>query len=99
MHRRVLTSVFLGLMASSALAETIAIVPVEVTEWKAVYGRIEARDRVPARARIGGTLVELAVSEGDVVTEGQLLATIVEKSWASRLPRLPRSNRPFRRSW
>jgi RND family efflux transporter MFP subunit len=79
MHRRVLTSVFLGLMASSALAETIAIAPVEVTEWKAVYGRIEARDRVPARARIGGTLVELAVSEGDVVTEGQLLATIVDE--------------------
>jgi multidrug resistance efflux pump len=49
-----------------------------VTEWKAVYGTVEARDRIPARARIGGTLVELSVAEGDEVAAGQVLARIVD---------------------
>lgn len=61
----------------AALAEPLA--PVTVTEWKAVYGRIEARDRLPARARLGGTLVDLSVSEGDVVTAGQVLGRIVDE--------------------
>lgn len=49
-----------------------------VTEWKAVYGRIEARSRIPARARLGGTLVSLDVIEGDVVKAGQVLAKVVD---------------------
>ena len=64
----------------SATAETLApLESVTITEWKAVYGRIEARDRVPARARIGGTLVRLSVVEGDAVTDGQDLAQIVDE--------------------
>lgn len=63
---------------STALAETVTLAPTPVIDWKAVYGRIEARDRVPARARIGGTVVELSVSEGDVVAEGQPIATITD---------------------
>ena len=46
-------------LAGRALAGTVDVVPVEITEWKAVYGRVEARDTVPARARIGGTVEEL----------------------------------------
>ncbi|OYU19893.1 MAG: efflux transporter periplasmic adaptor subunit [Rhodobacteraceae bacterium PARR1] len=61
-----------------ALAETVTLTPTQITDWKAVYGRIEARDRVPARARIGGTVVELSVSEGDAVTEGQPIARVVD---------------------
>ena len=53
--------------------------PREVTEWKAVYARIEARDRIPARARLGGTLVELKVTEGDLVESGEPLARIVDQ--------------------
>lgn len=64
----------------SASAETLKpLEPVTITEWKAVYGRIEARDRVPARARIGGTLVRLSVVEGDAVAAGQDLAQIVDE--------------------
>ena len=59
-------------------AEPLTMAPVTVTEWKAVYGTVEARDRAPARARIGGTLVELSVAEGDEVTAGQVLARIVD---------------------
>ena len=60
-------------------AEVVALAPVQVTDWKAVFGRIEARDRVPARARLGGTLVELAVKEGDLVTSGEVIGRIVDE--------------------
>lgn len=73
------------LSALPALAETVTLAPVMLTEWKAVYGRIEARDRIPARARLGGTLVRLDVAEGDVVTAGQPLAMIVDEKLAFRL--------------
>lgn len=62
----------------SAYAEDMALAPATVTEWKAVYGRIEARSRIPARARLGGTLVSLEVSEGDDVAAGQVLARVVD---------------------
>ena len=76
--------IFIAMVALAAslplasLAEDLPLVPVSVTEWKAVYGRIEARSRIPARARLGGTLVSLAVSEGDTVTAGQVLAEVVD---------------------
>jgi RND family efflux transporter MFP subunit len=60
------------------LAEPFTVAPMSVIEWKAVYGTVEARDRIPARARIGGTLVDLSVAEGDEVTAGQVLARIVD---------------------
>jgi len=59
-------------------AEDALLAPVSVMEWKVVYGRIEARSRIPARARLGGTLVSLDISEGDVVTAGQVLAQVVD---------------------
>ncbi len=73
--------VFAGLLGGNpdpATAEPITVSAVHVTEWKAVYGTVEARDRVPARARLGGTLVELVVSEGDEVAAGQEIARIVD---------------------
>lgn len=88
MTRHLILSLMLGLGAAPALAETVVLAPVQVTDWKAVYGRIEARDRVPARARIGGVLVELSVSEGDVVAEGQPLARIVDDKLAFQLSAL-----------
>lgn len=65
-------------LPQASLAEDFPLAPVSVTEWKAVYGRIEARSRIPARARLGGTLVSLEVSEGDIVTAGQVLAQVVD---------------------
>lgn len=68
----------LALAASStlAIAAGLTLQPVKVPEWKAVYGRVEARDSVPARARIGGTLSALKVSEGDMVAAGDVIATV-----------------------
>jgi len=62
--------------ATIAHAEVLTIAPQSITEWKAVYGVVETRNRVPARARISGTIVELNVSEGDAVTQGQRIAVI-----------------------
>lgn len=64
------------LFASPLAAEPVAFQT--VTDWKPVYGRVEAKDRLPARARIGGTLVALNVVEGDRVAAGQELGRIVD---------------------
>jgi RND family efflux transporter MFP subunit len=64
------------LAAGQALAETVALSPTMLPEWKAVYGRIETKETIPARARIGGTIRTLSVSEGDTVTEGQEIALV-----------------------
>ncbi|NML75737.1 efflux RND transporter periplasmic adaptor subunit [Rhizobium sp. S-51] len=60
----------------SLAAETIRLDKVKVLEWKAVYGRVEARDSVAARARIGGTVVDLKVTEGDNVKAGDVIASV-----------------------
>ena len=65
--------------AASGAQETYTVRMVPVTEWKAVYGRIEARDLIPARARLGGTLVALDVTEGDQIETGQNLAQVVDE--------------------
>ena len=82
MMLRIVTA-FVLLLPVVAHAEGLALTP--VTEWKSVYGRIEARDRVPARARLGGTLVDLTITEGDTVTAGQVLGTVVDEKLALQL--------------
>lgn len=81
-------SALILVLATSALAETVTLQPVTLTEWKSVYGRIEARDRIPARARLGGTLVSLRVAEGDSVTQGDVLAEIVDQKIGFQLSAL-----------
>ena len=58
----------LTLFAHAAFAqETFVVVPKTVADEKAVFATIESANVVPARARIGGTVIELAVKEGDGV--------------------------------
>lgn len=64
------------LAAAPAGAETLALSATTVTEWKSVYGTVEARETVPARARIGGIVQSLSVTEGDTVTAGQEIAVV-----------------------
>ena len=73
----IFTTIF-GAGTLHVAAEPFTVSQLSITEWKAVYGTVEARDRVPARARIGGTLVELTVTEGDEVAAGQVIARIVD---------------------
>ncbi len=63
-------------LAGPASAGTYEVTPTAVIEWKPVFGQVAARDTVPARARIGGTVVALDVTEGDRVEAGQRLALI-----------------------
>lgn len=66
-------------------AELAPLAPVTITDWKAVYGEIEPRDQVPARARIGGTLKTLTVTEGDMVQAGQQIGEIHDDKIAYQL--------------
>ena len=75
MRFALLTAVLLA-TAAPATAASLTIEPISITEWKAVYGRIEARDLVPARSRIGGIVVDLLVTEGDEVKAGDRIATV-----------------------
>lgn len=79
--RSFLAAFILSVAPLAALAaDSAPIEPVTITDWKAVYGQIEARDQVPARARIGGTLVALTATEGDQVTAGQQIGKIVDET-------------------
>lgn len=62
--------------AGVAQAANLKLERVVIPEWKAVYGQIEARDSVLARARIGGTVVDLRVTEGDMVRAGDVVAVV-----------------------
>jgi len=81
-------AIFAALLASvspALAADTLTLDPVAVPEWKAVYGRVEARDLVPARARIGGTVIQLLVTEGDRVEAGQRIATVQDDKLAFQI--------------
>jgi len=71
--------------ADPASAATVTLQPTPITEWKAVYGTIEARNTVAARARIGGTIVELDVTEGDSVRSGQKIAVVQDEKLAFQI--------------
>ena len=85
--RLVLLAAFIA-VSGPAFAETIKVEPQQIVEWKAVYGRVEARDTIAARARIGGIVVELSVSEGDEVKAGQKIATIRDDKIAFQIDAL-----------
>ena len=52
------------------------------TDFKAVFGRVESRDLVQARARIGGTIVSLDVEEGSSAQAGAVIARVVDDKLA-----------------
>lgn len=61
---------------AGAQPATHEVAPVVVTDEKAVFATVESSSVLPARARIAGTVAELAVKEGDRVERGQVVATI-----------------------
>ena len=82
---RLLIALALLIGASPVLAAPFEVALQPFTEWKAVYGRVEARDLVPARARIGGTVVELLVSERDEVEAGAKIAVVRDEKIAFQI--------------
>ena len=77
-----------SLLAVPAGAETLVLEPATVTEWKSVYGTVEARETVPARARIGGIVRTLSVSEGDMIAAGQEMAVVHDDKIAFQIAAL-----------
>ena len=56
-----------------------------IVEMKAVFGQVESRTVVPARARIGGTVREIRISEGSEVKEREIIAVVVDDKIALEL--------------
>ncbi len=54
------------------------LVPTSVANMKAVSAEVTSRDQAEARARIPGTLVNLAVRPGDSVTRGQRIGIVTD---------------------
>jgi RND family efflux transporter MFP subunit len=69
--------VLLTLTTQHAFAQqTYMVKPQTVADEKAVFATVESANVVPARARIGGTVAELNVKQGDEVRQGQEVATV-----------------------
>lgn len=85
---RILVTLWVAVILAATVpvqAETPAVELRTIVEWKSVYGQVETRDRLPARARIGGTVTELDVTEGDSVQAGQRIAVVKDDKLAFRL--------------
>ena len=76
-----------GLVASVAVAraESLTVAARTVADEKAVFATVESVSVVPARGRIGGTVVQLDVREGDHVTRGQAIAAIGDEKLVLQL--------------
>jgi RND family efflux transporter MFP subunit len=85
MRGGILVAAALALLAQAVLAQetmaqqTFVVAPKMVADEKAVFATVESANVVPARARIGGTVAELAVKIGDAVKQEQLVATIADE--------------------
>lgn len=81
-----LASSVIGLIASAVLsAAEFVVQPANVTDEKAVFATVESRNVVPARARIGGTVTDLNIKQGDEVKEGQVIGVIADQKLGLRI--------------
>ncbi|MFT3989276.1 efflux RND transporter periplasmic adaptor subunit [Aestuariivirga sp.] len=74
-----------ALAAPKSWAAEFVVQPLTIPETKAVFGQVESRIVLPARARIGGSIRELRISQGDEVKEGDVIATVVDDKLALQL--------------
>lgn len=87
MSRSRLFPALLGLVLTTSMAAAgeVAVTVAERPDLKAVFGQVESRDVVPARARIGGTVTSLSVEEGSAVKAGDVIALVVDDKLALQL--------------
>lgn len=83
---------FLGLIGMAMLParaeDNFTVKATAVPDDKAVFATVESARIVPARARIGGTVAELSVKNGDHVEQGQLLGTVGDEKLVLQLKSL-----------
>ncbi len=75
----------LGGLAEGAAAAEVKIEPIRIADMKAVFGRVESREIVPARVRIGGTLLSRLVEEGSAVAAGEVIAVVGDEKLALQM--------------
>ena len=80
----ILSASVVSIVSAAELAVKTLTVPV----MKSVFGQVQSRDILPARARIGGTIVEITVEEGDQVAAGDVIASVVDPKLALQLDAL-----------
>ncbi|MDA1098060.1 MAG: efflux RND transporter periplasmic adaptor subunit [Proteobacteria bacterium] len=73
-----LLSLAVAFGAAPAWADLV-VQSVQVDDLKAVFGQVASVDQTHARTRIAGTLRNLSIDEGDLVTKGQVLAVVVDE--------------------
>lgn len=89
MRAGAVTLALLAAFVQQALAqETFVVASKMAADEKAVFATVESANVVPARARIGGTVVALAVKEGDAVKQGQVVATVGDEKLALQMKSL-----------
>ena len=90
MHALVIAAIWISTasLAPARAEDTFVVAPQTVSDQKAVFATVESRRVVPARARIGGTVAELAVKEGDHVELGQVVAAVGDEKIALQMKSL-----------
>jgi RND family efflux transporter MFP subunit len=83
----VFAAMLLGAVTAHAAA-TFTVAEKKFADEKAVFATVESISVVPARSRIGGTVVALKVREGDSVKSGQEIATIGDDKLALQMKSL-----------
>lgn len=85
--RIAIAALLIGAGASGlpAGAAELTVASTTIPELKAVFGEVKSRTVVPARARIGGTIFSVEITEGSEVEKGQVLATVVDEKIALEL--------------
>ncbi|HTN10577.1 MAG TPA: efflux RND transporter periplasmic adaptor subunit [Acetobacteraceae bacterium] len=74
-----LTVLLLCIAAAAHAADGFTVHRAMVADEKAVFATVESLNVVPARARLGGTVAELMVKDGDAVSAGQVIAEVADQ--------------------
>ncbi|MFP7572124.1 efflux RND transporter periplasmic adaptor subunit [Marivita sp. S2033] len=72
-------------LASPAVSQSFEVTPSLADDRKAVFATVESVDTLTARTRIGGTIVDLLVDEGDMVAAGDVVALVVNEQMAPQI--------------
>lgn len=90
MHVLLAILIWLGLAHASVAhpaptPQTFLVASSRIPDEKAVFATIQSAYVVPARSRLGGTILELKVRQGDRVAQGQVIATIGDPKLALQI--------------
>jgi RND family efflux transporter MFP subunit len=84
-----LLALLLGLSTGAAQAAgNFTVQSTQVADEKPVFATVESRNVVPARTRIGGTVEQLVVKQGDHVSKGQVIAVVTDPKLALQIQTL-----------